>query len=81
MGIIKDVFLRGRVRTTLRKQTRHAPEIDIAAQNGTVTLTGPISRDELYLTLKKVSGLKGVSSILNNLDILEEPNVVSEYPK
>jgi hypothetical protein len=69
--VISDPLLVGRIRSALHEVTPHASNIKITAQDGTVTLTGTVFRDDLYQLLKRVSSIKGVVSIHNNLEIHE----------
>lgn len=45
-------------------------KIQVTASNGQVTLSGPVaSEDEKRIIEKQVSGLKGVKSVVNNLQV------------
>lgn len=68
--IDNDVLVQ-RVRAKLGRVVSHPSAIQVTAQNGTVTLAGPILTSEISGLLSTVSGLRGVNDVVNNLEAHE----------
>jgi len=67
-----DSVLVDRVRSQLGRVVSHPGAINVTAQNGTVTLSGPVLADEAPHLLSCVKWTAGVQDINNNLDVHEE---------
>ena len=67
-----DSVLVDRVRSKLGRVVSHPAAIHVTAQNGTVTLSGPVLADEVPHLLSCVKWTAGVQDINNNLDVHEE---------
>src|SRR5689334_14475452 len=66
-----DAVLVDRVRAKLGRVVSHPSAITVMAQNGTVTLTGPVRADEVPHLLSCVKWTAGVQHVNNDLDIHE----------
>ena len=69
---ITDDVLADRVRSKLGRYPVHIGAIDVAANNGTVTLSGPILADELPKVLRATRFVRGVKEIDNQLMVHAE---------
>ena len=69
---VTDDVLVQRVRTKLGRYQVHFGAIDVQANNGTVTLTGPILADELPTVLRATKFVRGVKAIDNQLSVQAE---------
>jgi gas vesicle protein len=67
-----DSVLVDRVRSKLGRVVSHPAAIHVTAQNGTVTLSGPVLVDEVPHLLSCVKWTAGVQDVNNNLDVHEE---------
>ena len=67
-----DSVLVDRVRSKLGRVVSHPGAINVTAQNGTVTLSGPVLADEVPHLLSCVKWTAGVQDVNNNLDVHEE---------
>jgi hypothetical protein len=66
---IKVALTTGSVGTTGSIAEDQLTKIDVQVQNGVVTLSGPVaSEKEKEIIEKQVAGLKGVKSVVNNLN-------------
>ena len=70
-----DVLVR-RVRARLGGSVRHPRSINVAAQDGRVTLSGPVLADELGDLLARVAAVRGVRDLDNKLEVHAEPGDV-----
>jgi CBS domain-containing protein len=69
-----DAKLVARVRTRLGRVSSHTRAIEVTAENGRVTLTGPVLAAEVNDVLSGVQGVPGVAEIDNRLEIHEQPD-------
>jgi CBS domain-containing protein len=67
-----DDVLIERVRAKLGMLVRHPRSIEVAAHDGTVTLSGPVLADEIDSLVAMVSRVPGVRHVENRLEIHEE---------
>jgi gas vesicle protein len=68
----EDSVLVDRVRSKLGRVVSHPAAITVTAQNGTVTLTGPVLADEVPHLLSCVRWTAGVQHVNNDLEVHEE---------
>jgi osmotically-inducible protein OsmY/gas vesicle protein len=64
-----DQTLVERVRAEMGRVVSHPGSIDVTATSGTVTLRGPILRDEVESLLSRVRSVRGVQDVQNQLEI------------
>ena len=74
--VVPDGVLVERVRARLGGTVRHPRSIEVAAQDGRVTLHGPILADEVDALLTEVASVRGVREVDNQLDVHPEPGDV-----
>jgi len=67
-----DSVLIDRVRARLGRVVSHPAAITVSAQDGVVTLTGPVLADEVPHLLSSVKWTPGVQDVNNNLEVHEE---------
>lgn len=67
-----DTVLVDRVRSKLGRVVSHPSAIAVTAQDGNVTLTGPILASEAPHLVTSVSWVPGVKDVTNNLELHEE---------
>jgi hypothetical protein len=70
---VDDVRLLERVRAKLGRACSHPRAIDVDAQNGEVTLRGPILANEVDDVIRTVGAVPGVMAVVNELDSHESP--------
>ena len=71
-GEVDDAVLVDRVRSKLGRTVSHPGAIVVAAENGNVTLSGPILEAEADHVLSCVKWVPGVKDITNNLEVHKE---------
>jgi hypothetical protein len=69
---VNDDVLVERVRAKLGRIVSHPGAIEVTAQSGNVTLSGPILEDEVTDLLSCVKWLPGIKELNNNLEVHEE---------
>lgn len=67
-----DVVLVDRVRSKIGRIVSHPSAVQVTAQDGNVTLSGPILANEVPHLLSCVKWVHGVKDIKNNLELHEE---------
>jgi uncharacterized membrane protein len=72
-GEVPDGVLAERVRSKLGRVVSHPGSIEVAAQAGVVTLSGPVLAREEDDLVSCVSSVRGVRSVVNRLDVHEQP--------
>src|SRR5262249_7359209 len=75
---VDDLILIERVRSRMGRLIRHPGAIYVTAENGTVTLRGPILADEVGSLLSGVRAVPGVRDVINQLDVHEHPGDTPE---
>jgi hypothetical protein len=70
---IDDERLVERVRSRLGRACSHPRAIDVEARDGEVTLRGPILAEEVNDLLAVTAAVRGVGSVVNELDPHESP--------
>jgi uncharacterized membrane protein len=82
---VPDEILAGRVRSALGRYVSHPHAIHVAAEEGRVTLSGPVLEHEVPPLLRAVKGVVGVRRIENQLVAHKEAGNVSSlqggYPR
>jgi hypothetical protein len=73
---VDDARLVERVRAKLGRVSSHPRAIDVEAHDGEVTLRGPILSREVDDVLATVGGVRGVSSVVNELEPHDSPEGV-----
>jgi hypothetical protein len=68
-----DAVLIDRVRSKLGRVVSHPGAIEVAAENGNVTLSGPVLETEADSLLTCIKGIQGVNEVANNLEVHKEP--------
>jgi hypothetical protein len=71
-GEVDDQVLCDRVRSKLGRCVSHASALEVAAEDGRVTLTGPVLASEVDKLLAKVRKIKGVADVEDHLEVHEE---------
>jgi len=67
-----DAVLIDRVRSKLGRIASHPAAIEVASENGRITLSGPILQAEVDNLLTCVKQIRGVNGVANNLEIHKE---------
>jgi BON domain len=65
-----------RVRSKLGFFVRHPSAIEVRAQHGRITLSGPVLSDEVQQLIDGVSSVRGVRDVENRLEVHSEPGSV-----
>ena len=71
-----DARLLERVRARLGRVCSHPRAIDVEAQGGQVTLRGPVLSSEVQDLLSAAAGVRGVRSVINELEPHDSPEGV-----
>ena len=71
-----DWLLEERVRARLGRNVGHAGAIEVKAEGGRVTLSGPILAHEVDRAVTRVAKVRGVRSVDNQLTVHERPDDV-----
>lgn len=72
-GNVGDEVLVERVRAELGRATAHPRAIVVSANQGIVTVSGPILAREVDNMLHTIEGVRGVKHVENQLDVHEQP--------
>lgn len=75
-GAVPDPVLEARVRTALGRLVSHPRTIEVTVDAGSVTLSGPILRDELEGLIRGVSAIRGVKEVCDCLEIHENAGAI-----
>src|SRR6266496_4603140 len=74
---VSDDILVARVRSKLGRHPVHDGALNVTANNGIITLRGPVLNDELPRVLRSVRFVRGVRGIDNRLEVHAEPGSIS----
>jgi uncharacterized membrane protein len=74
---VDDEVLAERVRAQLGGLVSHPRAIEVRAEQGRVTLSGPVLRDEVNSLLKGVAAVRGLCDVENQLNLYDEPGNIS----
>jgi uncharacterized membrane protein len=72
---VDDEVLHARVRSTLGRFTTHAHGIRVSAHDGTVTLSGPILRQEAARLIHAAHRVRGVRRVENALEVHDRDDI------
>lgn len=75
-GEVDDVVLVERVKSRIGSWLGHPRSIEVAVQDGQVTLTGPVLASEVDRLVRAVSHIRGVRGVKNRLEVHEQPGNV-----
>ena len=82
---VDDAVLKERVRSILGFVVRHPSLIEVEANGGQVTLTGPVLTDEVQQLINGVRSVRGVYDVENRLEVHEKgdnvPGLQGDIPK
>lgn len=70
---VDDDVLAARVRATLGRVVSHPRAVDVSANDGIVTLRGPVLEHEVASLLRAVRGVRGVKAVDDRLEPHERP--------
>src|SRR3979411_1607769 len=70
---VSDEKLVGRVRAVLGRYVSHPHAIEVSANCGQLTLSGPILEDEVHPLLHAVKHVPGARGVENRLEVHKEP--------
>lgn len=73
---VSDDVLAARVRSRIGMLVRHPRAIEVEADRGTITLSGPVLEDEVNHLLRGVSRIAGVRRVRSRLEIHRDANHV-----
>ena len=73
---VDDDRLRARVRSKLGRVCSHPRAIEVYVNDGEVTLLGPAMADEVRALLTAAASVRGVHSVVNDLEPHDSPNGV-----
>ena len=74
--IVDDAVLGERVRATLGRVVSHPRAIEVAAEDGCVTLSGPVLAGEAEALVAAAAGVRGVVEVEDRLERHETPEGV-----
>jgi uncharacterized membrane protein len=74
--VVEDNVLMARVRSRIGRVVSHPGSIDVSAQQGRVSLSGPILAREVEPLLSAVRSVRGVTDVENYLEVHERPDGV-----
>jgi uncharacterized membrane protein len=74
---VTDQVLVGRVRAELGRFVSHSHAIEVGAEGGHVTLSGPILAEEVRPLLRHVRRVPGVRAVSDRLTVYDDPSHVS----
>jgi osmotically-inducible protein OsmY len=69
---VSDEVLVERVRSELGRVISHPRAIEVVAEQGRVTLSGPVLADEVVELISRVSSVRGVTGVENQLEVHEQ---------
>lgn len=72
----EDEVLSERVRSHIGRAVSHPRSIEVQAQQGRVTLSGPVLAPEVEQLVRHVHSVHGVTEVENRLDVYEEPGSI-----
>lgn len=76
-GRVDDQVLEARVRSEIGRVVSHPHAIEVVAEGGGITLSGPILKSEEEALISAVKGVRGVEGVINRLETHEDARGVS----
>jgi osmotically-inducible protein OsmY len=73
---VDETVLHERVRSAIGHAVSHPGAIEVSVSEGRVTLQGPVLEHELDRLLRAVRRVRGVSDVVNELEVHREPGGV-----
>lgn len=73
---VDDTVLAQRVRSKLGFLVRHPSAVEVQANRGRVTLTGPVLADEVQQLVNGAESVRGVRGVDNRLEVHDSPDAV-----
>jgi uncharacterized membrane protein len=73
---VDDITLEQRIRAALGRAVSNPSAVEVRAQDGVVTLRGPVLADEIGALLAAVARVRGVHDVVDALDVHAEPGGV-----
>lgn len=73
---VEDTVLEARVRSAIGRAVSNPGAIDVRAENGRITLSGPVLATDVSELLATVRGVRGVQEVSNQLQTHEQPGGV-----
>jgi osmotically-inducible protein OsmY len=73
---VDDSVLEARVRSEIGRLVANPRAIFVTASNGRITLSGPVLADEVEHLLSSILHVRGVSGVVNQLDVHQSPGDV-----
>jgi hypothetical protein len=73
---VTNTVLAERIRARLGRVSQHPASIDVKVENGRATLSGPVLEREVRDIFRAASSVRGVNTIVNRLEVHEQPNNV-----
>lgn len=72
----EDDVLIERVRSHIGRAVSHPRSVEVAAQQGRITLSGPVLANEVEQLIRHVHSVHGVREVENRLDVYDEPGKI-----
>ncbi|MDQ3607136.1 MAG: BON domain-containing protein [Gemmatimonadota bacterium] len=74
---VDDTVLEARVRSAIGRAVSNPSPIEVRAENGRITLNGPVLAADVSELLATVRSVRGVQEVSNQLQVHEQPGNVS----
>ncbi len=74
-----DWVVEERVRSNLGRASRHTRPLTVSASGGTITLSGPVLRDEENVILGTARRTRGVHGVENQLQVFDSPESIPPF--
>lgn len=72
----EDDVLIERVRSNIGRAVSHPRSVEVTAQQGRITLSGPVLAQEVEQLIRHVHSVHGVREVENRLDVYDEPGKI-----
>lgn len=74
---VDDSVLEARVRSEMGHVIQNTGAVAVRADNGVVTLSGPVLSDDVQELVKRVRSVPGVDRVVDDLDVHETPDSIA----